>query len=91
MRVAKAQMLGKIKVYWIPGKDNPANLFTKEHKDLAQFNKHWDLMVRPCEWVHHGCNDDTLQVVPYIQDRADALVATESKIEEKCKKLTFVC
>ena len=54
-RVAEAHTFGEVNVYWIPGKDNPADLYTKEHKDLAQFEKLRDLMVRPREWVHADC------------------------------------
>ena len=56
-RVAEAHEYGEVEVYWIPGKDNPADLFTKEHKDHNQFNKLRDLMVRPREWIHADCKD----------------------------------
>ena len=55
--MAEAQKHGEIKVYWIPGTDNPSDLFTKEHRDLNQFCKCRDLMVRPREWIHEGCPD----------------------------------
>jgi hypothetical protein len=51
-RVLEAAKHNEINVHWIPGKDNPADLFTKEHKDVSQFNKLRDLMVRPREWIY---------------------------------------
>eukprot|EP00536_Pseudo-nitzschia_multiseries_P000226 jgi/Psemu1/493/gm1.493_g len=48
--MAGAQKLGEIQVHWIPRKTNPADLFTKEHKDVAHCNHlHSNLIVQP--WV----------------------------------------
>ena len=55
--IAEAQKLREVKVQWIPGRDNPADLYTKEHKDTSQFNKLRDFMVRPREWAHSLQND----------------------------------
>ena len=57
IQASKAQIHREIQVYWIPAKYNPADLFTKEHKDLAQFNKLCDLMVCPRKWIHDGCRE----------------------------------
>eukprot|EP00531_Pseudo-nitzschia_arenysensis_P008906 CAMPEP_0116127296 /NCGR_PEP_ID=MMETSP0329-20121206/6769_1 /TAXON_ID=697910 /ORGANISM="Pseudo-nitzschia arenysensis, Strain B593" /LENGTH=2217 /DNA_ID=CAMNT_0003621395 /DNA_START=65 /DNA_END=6718 /DNA_ORIENTATION=- len=75
-RVAEAQKYGEIDIYWIPGKDNPADLFTKEHKDLAQFNKLRDMMVRPREWVHQQQCDKK-------SDQQDTTYSTSNVIAQK--------
>ena len=41
--------LMRVGCYWVAGKENPADLFTKEHRDLAQFRMLRDLMVIPRE------------------------------------------
>ena len=56
LRVLEAKSAGEIEVHWIPGKENPADLFTKEHNDVGQFNRLRDLMVRPREWVYEQDN-----------------------------------
>ena len=48
-RVAECQQLGEIKCHWIPGKENPSDLFTKEHKDGGHFQALRDLMIVPLE------------------------------------------
>ena len=51
-RVAEAKLRNEISVHWVPGKENPADLFTKEIADIGHFQTLRDLMVRPREWVH---------------------------------------
>jgi len=49
--VAECQQLGEIKCHWVPGKENPLDLFTKEHKDGGHFQSLHDLMIVPLEEV----------------------------------------
>ena len=41
----------QIKCHWVPGKENPSDLFTKEHKDGRHFQSLRDLMIVPLEEV----------------------------------------
>ena len=47
--IAKAREHGEIQLYWIPGKTNPADLFTKEDNDIQHFELLRDQMVMPRE------------------------------------------
>ena len=50
-RAAECQQLDEIKYHWVPGKDNPSDLFSKEHKDDGHFRALRDLMTVPLEEV----------------------------------------
>jgi len=52
-RVAESQKLGEVICYWVPGKENPSDLFTKEHKDLKHFQTLRDLMICPLEHIYN--------------------------------------
>ena len=41
----------EINIHWIPGKTNPADIFTKEDKDMGHYEGLRDQMVKPCEAV----------------------------------------
>ena len=53
--VIEAQKHQEIDIYWMEGKSNPADLFTKEDRDVNHYCALRDLMVRPREWIHSGC------------------------------------
>ena len=57
-RVAESQKLGEVTCYWVPGKENPSDLFTKEHKDIKHYQTLRDLMICPLEDIF------TVPVVP---------------------------
>ena len=48
-RVAECQREGEVKCYWVPGKENPSDLFTKEHRDTTHFKELRDLMIYPID------------------------------------------
>ena len=52
LQTLEAAKFNEISFHWIQGKDNPADLFSKEHRDLSHFIKCRDLMVRPHEWIY---------------------------------------
>ena len=55
-RIAEARKDGDVEIYWIPGKTNPADLFTKEINDDNHFVTLRELMVmaRP-DQDYGGC------------------------------------
>ena len=49
LEIAEAQEHGEIQLYWMPGKTNPADLFTKEDNNAQHFELLRDQMVMPWE------------------------------------------
>ena len=43
--IAEAKQHGEVSFYWIPGKTNPADIFTKEDNDVQHYCSLRDLMV----------------------------------------------
>ena len=50
-KIAEARMHKEINIHWIPGKTNPADIFTKEDKDVGHYEGLRDQMVKPREAV----------------------------------------
>ena len=46
-KIAEARLLNEINILWIPGKTNPADIFTKEDKDVENYKGLQDHMVKP--------------------------------------------
>ncbi len=62
LAVLEAQLEGEVDIKYVPGSLNPANLFTKEHKDNAHYEVLRDIMV-PEPWPaeqREGCLEITL-------------------------------
>ena len=49
---AEAKQHGEVSFYWIPGKANPADIFTKEDNDTQHYCTLRDLMVKPREEMY---------------------------------------
>ena len=47
--ISEARQYGEVQIYWTPGSSNPADIFTKEDKDVAHFESIRDQMVMPRE------------------------------------------
>ena len=56
--IAEARQHGEVKIYWIPGSTNPADLFTKEDNDVQHYELLRDQMVMPREFfgISFGSN-----------------------------------
>ena len=50
-KIAEARLLDEINILWIPGKTNPADIFTKEDKDIGHYKGLRAQMVKPREAV----------------------------------------
>ena len=51
-KIAEARLHDEIDILWIPGKTNPADIFTKEDKDVGHYEELRDHMVKPRENVY---------------------------------------
>ena len=47
--IYEARLYNEVDIYWTPGPTNLADIFTKEDKDVANFESVRDLMVMPRE------------------------------------------
>ena len=52
-KIAEARLHDEINILWIPGKTNPADIFTKEDKDVGHYEGLRDHMVKPREDVYN--------------------------------------
>ena len=50
--IAEAKQHGEVSFYWIPGKTNPAGIFTKEDNDIQHYCALRGLMVKPREAMY---------------------------------------
>ena len=55
LSIAEGRLNGEVNIAWIPGKTNPADIFTKEDKDVGHFEGLRNLMVKPRESVRNLC------------------------------------
>ena len=56
--IAEAKQHGEVSFYWIPGKTNPADIFTKEGNGIQHYCSLRDLMVMAREKFIDGNNED---------------------------------
>ena len=57
--IYEAKKYNEVSFFWIPGKTNPADVFTKEDSDKQHYHKLRDLMVIPRELFSPPPGDNT--------------------------------
>ena len=77
-RVREVRRAGEITIEHIPGKGNPADIFTKEHKSPADFALARDIIVAPgpdggCQTVPSEVQDQLGHANAGLEDTVDSL------------------